>query len=126
MPKKEGSRLSHALSEARAGFADRAVEGGIPKESAKPYFPPQISCGVSKVRRFTKKELAQYNGQGGTRTYVAYKGRVYDVSQSFLWQHGKHQVLHSAGKDLSGSLAEAPHGPELLEKFPVVGILEDS
>jgi len=40
--KKEGSRPSRALSEARVGFADRAVEGGIPKESAKPYFPPQI------------------------------------------------------------------------------------
>lgn len=78
------------------------------------------------MRRFTKKELAKYDGKGRTRTYVAYKGRVYDVSQSFLWQHGKHQVLHTAGKDLTDSLAEAPHGPELLEKFPLVGILEDS
>ncbi len=78
------------------------------------------------MRKFTKKELAQYDGKGGTRTYVAYKGKVYDVSQSFLWQDGRHQVLHSAGKDLSGSLAEAPHGPELLKKFKVVGILESS
>ncbi len=37
---KEGSRPSHALSEARVGSADRAVERGIPKESAKPYFSP--------------------------------------------------------------------------------------
>ena len=78
------------------------------------------------MRKFTNKELAQYDGKDGTRTYVAYKGKVYDVSQSFLWQDGRHQVLHSAGKDLSGSLAEAPHGPELLEKFKVVGILESS
>jgi len=43
--KKEGSRPFLALSKSRVGFADRAVEGGIPKESAKPYFRPQISCG---------------------------------------------------------------------------------
>ena len=78
------------------------------------------------MRRFSKKELARYNGKEGAGTYVAYEGKVYDVSQSFLWQDGRHQVLHSAGKDLSGSLAEAPHGPEFLEKFTVVGILEDS
>jgi len=78
------------------------------------------------MRRFTKRELAQYNGKEGARTYVAYKGKVYDVSRSFLWQDGRHQVLHTAGKDLTGSLAEAPHGPEFLEQFPVVGILEDS
>jgi len=78
------------------------------------------------MRRFTKKELAKHNGKEGARTYVAYKGKVYDISQSFLWQDGRHQALHTAGKDLTGSLAEAPHGPELLEKFPVVGILEDS
>jgi len=41
--KKGGSRPSLALSKERVGFADRAVEGGIPKESAKPYFLPQIS-----------------------------------------------------------------------------------
>jgi len=78
------------------------------------------------MRKFTKKELAQYDGKEGTRTYVAYKGKVYDVSQSFLWQDGRHQVLHTAGTDLTHALAKAPHGPELLKKFPVVGILEDS
>lgn len=76
------------------------------------------------MRRFTKKELAQYNGKGGAKAYIAYKGKVYDVSNSFLWQGGTHQVLHSAGKDLTNSIAEAPHGPELLERFPVVGKME--
>jgi predicted heme/steroid binding protein len=78
------------------------------------------------MRKFTKKELVKHNGKKGARAYVAYKGKVYDVSQSFLWQDGRHQALHTAGEDLTDFLAEAPHGPELLEKFPVVGILEDS
>jgi len=66
------------------------------------------------------------NGKEGVRTYIAYKGKLYDVSESFLWQDDRYQALHTEGKDLTGSLAEAPHGPWLLERFRVVGILEDS
>ena len=31
-------------------------------------------------RRFTKKELRQYNGKGGAPVFIAYQGNVYDVS----------------------------------------------
>jgi predicted heme/steroid binding protein len=75
-------------------------------------------------RRFTKKELSQYNGRDGAPTFSAYTGRVYDVSRSFLWQNGTHQALHSAGGDLTGSLDAAPHGTELLKRFPMVGTLD--
>ncbi len=71
-----------------------------------------------------REELALYNGKNGASAYVAYEGKVYDVSGSFLWRDGNHQVLHHAGEDLTESLKEAPHGPELLQRFPVVGILE--
>ncbi len=57
-------------------------------------------------------------------SYVAYAGGVYDVSDSFLWQKGKHPVLHTAGKDWSGGIQDAPHGPELLLRYPIVGRLE--
>ena len=40
-----------------------------------------------------------------------------------LWQRGRHQVRHPAGVDCAGGLNEAPHGADLLERFPVVGIL---
>jgi len=52
-----------------------------------------------------------------------YKGKVYDVSASFLWKDGNHQVLHSAGVDLTDAIEQAPHGEDVLEKFPVVGVL---
>lgn len=77
------------------------------------------------MRSFTKLELRKYNGKNGKPVYIAYKGKVYDVSSSFLWQNGTHQVLHSAGEDLTEKLKEAPHGEELLEKFPVVGYLRE-
>jgi predicted heme/steroid binding protein len=75
------------------------------------------------MKEFTKEELAQYNGKNGNQVYVLYKGRVYDVSDSFLWKDGTHQVLHSAGVDLTDALEQAPHGGDLLDKFSVVGIL---
>jgi len=51
------------------------------------------------MRVFTKEELKKYDGSKGV-AYVAYHGKVYDVSQSFLWKSGVHQVLHRAGCDL--------------------------
>jgi|Deesub1362A_J573_1020465.scaffolds.fasta_scaffold16837_3 predicted heme/steroid binding protein len=76
------------------------------------------------MREFTPRELARFDGRDGRPAYVAYRGKVYDLTGSFLWQGGRHQVLHRAGGDLTGELELAPHGPELLEKFPVVGTLK--
>ena len=77
------------------------------------------------MRTFTKEELAKYDGRNGI-AYVSCCGKVYDVSQSFLWKGGVHQVTHRAGCDLTEALKEAPHGSEILDKFPVVGELVDS
>lgn len=70
------------------------------------------------------EELARFDGRDGRPAYLAYAGKVYDVTDSFLWRGGRHQVLHRAGQDLTEALGQAPHGPELLERFPVVGILK--
>ncbi len=75
------------------------------------------------MRRFTLAELAQCRGQDGTPGYIAYAGHVYDVSGSPLWRRGRHQARHLAGTDLTSSLPDAPHGPDLLERAPVVGLL---
>lgn len=75
------------------------------------------------MKEFTQEELAQYNGKNGLPAYTAYKGKVYDVSGSFLWKDGNHQVLHNAGTDLSAAMEQAPHGDDILDRFPVVGVL---
>ncbi len=75
------------------------------------------------MRRFTREGLYQYDGRNGRLSLIAYQGKVYDVSESFLWRNGRHQVIHLAGTDLTGALARAPHSADLLHKFPVVGIL---
>ena len=76
-------------------------------------------------RKFTREELAKNNGLDDTPVYIAYDEKVYDVTGSFLWQKGKHQVTHFAGKDLTEELSDAPHGPDLLDRYPVIGILID-
>ncbi len=78
------------------------------------------------MKEFTEEELIQFNGKNGNPAYLAYNGKVYNVSASFLWTDGNHQVLHSAGVDLTDALEQAPHGEEVLKKFPVVGILHNS
>ena len=76
------------------------------------------------MQEFTLEELAEYNGKDG-KMYVAYNGKVYDVSESYLWEDGNHQGLHEAGQDLSESMDnEAPHGPDVFEDYPVVGTLK--
>jgi predicted heme/steroid binding protein len=76
------------------------------------------------MRIFTEEELKKYDGTDGL-AYVAYEGKVYDVSQSFLWKKDVHQVMHHAGRDLTEALKQAPHGPDMLHKFPIVGELLD-
>ena len=73
----------------------------------------------------TLDELAQDHGRSGAPAYIAFQGRVYDVTRSFLWQEGRHQVVHPAGKDLTGELEAAPHTADMLERVPIVGTLAD-
>ena len=77
------------------------------------------------MRRITREELARCNGKDGAPAYIAFEGRVYDVGESFLWRNGRHQARHWAGTDLTEALRDAPHGPDLLERLPVIGVLVD-
>jgi len=74
-------------------------------------------------RKFTLQELKKYDGKDGRPAYIAYKGKVYDVTESYLWIDGDHQGQHEAGKDLTEEIALAPHGEENLERVKVVGVL---
>ena len=50
-------------------------------------------------------------------------GKVIDVSDSKLWKAGVHMKRHHGGGDLTTDIQGAPHGPEVLERYPQVGIL---
>jgi predicted heme/steroid binding protein/uncharacterized membrane protein len=76
-----------------------------------------------KKRQFTAGELESYRGAAGQPVYVAVQGKVYDVSESPLWEGGEHMGAHAAGGDLTGEFEEAPHGEEVFESYPQVGVL---
>lgn len=74
---------------------------------------------------FTRESLTEFDGTQGRPAYVAYQGKVYDVSESALWADGDHWAEHQAGADLTAEIGDAPHSAEELENFPIVGTLRD-
>jgi predicted heme/steroid binding protein len=73
----------------------------------------------------TSVELSKYDGQNGQPAYVAVSGSIYDVTASERWQNGLHEGVHQAGQDLTEALKSAPHVRAVIERFPVVGRLEE-
>ncbi len=76
-------------------------------------------------RKFTPAELAAGAGADGAPILIAFRGKVYDVSGSDLWERGNHMDLHRAGHDLTGEFPDAPHGEEVFERYPQVGVLQE-
>jgi predicted heme/steroid binding protein len=83
----------------------------------------KVAFLAEEPRRFTLKELEEYNGKGGKPAYVAYKGKVYDVSEVPLWLDGDHLGTHQAGKDLTADMEMAPHRNDVLERVKLIGVL---
>lgn len=75
-----------------------------------------------KLPVFTKAQLALRNGQDKPQIWIAYRGKIYDVTPSRLWRDGKHYE-HWAGQDLTEELSDAPHNENVFDKFAVVGSL---
>ncbi len=74
------------------------------------------------IKTYTLSQLALRNGQDRPEIWVAYHGKIYDVSTSRLWKKGMHYE-HWAGQDLTDELEDAPHTEKVFEKFMVVGLL---
>tara|TARA_R100000005_G_C4986713_1_gene194849 strand:+ start:1136 stop:1372 length:237 start_codon:yes stop_codon:yes gene_type:complete len=75
-----------------------------------------------EIKNYTGAQLALRNGQDRPEIWVAYQGRIYDVTSSRLWKKGMHYE-HWAGQDLTDELPDAPHTEKVFEKFSVIGIL---
>jgi len=78
------------------------------------------------MKEITSEELVAFNGKNGNPVYIVFEGRVYDVSRSPLWSKGLHMNRHPSGKDLTGEISAAPHGQEVFERYPQVGLLKKS
>lgn len=78
---------------------------------------------LTEQKKVTLQELEENNGKNGKPAYIAYKGKVYDVSQSSFWLDGDHLGMHNAGKDLTEELEMAPHREETFQRVKLVGEL---
>ena len=75
-------------------------------------------------KEYKKQQLALRNGQDKPEIWVAFQGKIYDVTESRLWKNGKHYE-HWAGQDLTDELKEAPHTASVFDKYVAIGLLVD-
>ena len=75
------------------------------------------------MKEFNLESLKELNGKDGKPVCIVHQGRVIDVSRSKLWKTGVHMKRHEAGRDLTADIEAAPHGLEVLDRYPQVGIL---
>jgi len=71
------------------------------------------------------EQLGAFDGSDGRPAYIAFQGKIFDVSGSRLWQGGSHMKRHQAGIDLTEVLSQAPHGEDKIAAMPEVGRLSD-
>lgn len=73
------------------------------------------------MKKFDEKELKKFDGgRPGEPVYIAYKGKVYDVTNHPLFMDGMH-FEHFAGCDLTDYMADAPHDDEVMSEIEAVG-----
>jgi predicted heme/steroid binding protein len=83
----------------------------------------KVTFLAEEPRKFTSKELEEYNGKDGKPVYIAYQGKVYEVSNSDFWSSGEHMGMHQSGKDLTEELELAPHSEEVFKRIKLIGLI---
>lgn len=78
---------------------------------------------MEALETYTRSQLALRNGNDRDEIWVAYKGIIYEVTESRYWRNGRH-YKHWAGQDLTAELAEAPHSESVFERMRKVGVLK--
>lgn len=101
-------------------FVVTFVIGPKLKRKLKTRWENDISRGKQDL---TSEELHSFDGKDGRPAFIAYRGKVYDVTRSKLWKDGSHARKHLAGHDLTDALKTAPHAEDRILGMPEVGKL---
>ena len=110
------------LEDDELGIARREADVEVKAEVERVEAP---KAPLGDLKRFSPEELHHFDGTDGKPIYIGYKGLVYDLSASPLFEGEKRMRCHLGGKDLTKEIEIAPHGEELIFKFPVVGRLKE-
>lgn len=92
----------------------------IQKESLRAFGPYRE---MAPMKTFTLEELAIYDGRGGRPAYVAINGRVYDITFESTWGGGSHFGI-MAGRDVTKEFEGCHKDINVIERIPVVGVIE--
>ncbi len=106
----EGKRVH--LEEDELGIA-RSEKEELPKIRETVEVKPEVRA--EDLSPFTQEELHRFDGTESRPLYIAYAGKIYDVSASPLFQGEKRMRCHVAGKDLTKEMEIAPHGEDLAQ-----------
>lgn len=74
------------------------------------------------MKKYSPQQLALRNGQDRDEIWIAYKGIIYDATNSKLWRNGTHYE-HWSGQDLTDELKDAPHTEKVFERLNIIGEL---
>ncbi|MDA8234401.1 MAG: hypothetical protein M0Z31_06285 [Clostridia bacterium] len=74
------------------------------------------------MRRFSQEEVRGYNGRNRNPAYIAYRGKVYDVTSLLI--NGEHMGC-IAGNDLTDILPMMSHEDKVIDEFAVVGEMDE-
>jgi predicted heme/steroid binding protein/uncharacterized membrane protein len=105
---------------AATAFVVTFIIGPKLRRRLKTRWETDISLGKQDL---TAEELHSFDGKDGRPAFVAYKGKIYDVTKSKLWKDGSHARKHHAGLDLTDALKTAPHAEDKILSMPEVGKL---
>jgi predicted heme/steroid binding protein/uncharacterized membrane protein len=78
---------------------------------------------VCLSREITPEQLLAFDGKEGRPAYIAYKGIIYDITNSRLWKNGQHMMKHHAGTDLTETIKTAPHDEDKVLAMTQAGML---
>ncbi len=112
-----------AINAVRKGAQDYLVKGKVDSNLLVRTIRYAIARKQGEDKRFSILDLKEFDGKEGRSAYIAFNGKVYNVSNSHLWKEGIHTGSHFAGNDLTESILKAPHGEEILMRFHIVGKL---
>lgn len=121
------SETTETTTVAQTVSGDATVETTVEDTSAgEVVMETTVDASGNVLNVYTAETLAKYNGKDGQPAYVAYEGKVYDVSNVKEWKTGTHQGKYEAGKDYTDVLNNvAPHPVSFLfDNGVLVGILK--
>lgn len=76
----------------------------------------------NEMLELTIDELKAYDGTNGMNSYIAYDGKIYDVTDVSAWSTGTHNG-GMVGTDITDLISGAPHGTGVLDDLEQVGII---